>query len=110
MSTTSSGGDDVDTSLAGGGFSPRVAYEQHPAHAFACPPVVAVALAVLGLVAVAIAAGAGDLGSGARIGGAAVAVGVALVGPGFVVVQPNESCVLIIFGRYVGTLDEARLW
>jgi regulator of protease activity HflC (stomatin/prohibitin superfamily) len=27
-----------------------------------------------------------------------------------VVVQPNESRVLILFGRYVGTLTEARLW
>jgi regulator of protease activity HflC (stomatin/prohibitin superfamily) len=33
-----------------------------------------------------------------------------VVGPGFVVVQPNESRVLILFGRYVGTLIEARLW
>jgi regulator of protease activity HflC (stomatin/prohibitin superfamily) len=108
--STTSGKGSVDPSLLAAGFTPRRAYEQRPAHAFACPPALAVALAVLGLAAVVIAAGAGDLGSGARIAAAAVAVGAALIGPGFVVVQPNESCVLIIFGRYVGTLDEARLW
>ena len=30
--------------------------------------------------------------------------------PGFVVVQPNESRVLILFGRYVGTILNAGIW
>jgi SPFH domain / Band 7 family len=93
-----------------GAFLPRRAHEQRPAHAFACPPAVAVALAVLALAAVLIAFGARDLSSGVRIVGAAVTVAAVLVGPGFVVVQPNESRVLILFGRYVGTVTEARLW
>ncbi len=33
-----------------------------------------------------------------------------LIGAGIVVVQPNESRVLILFGRYIGTLTEARSW
>jgi regulator of protease activity HflC (stomatin/prohibitin superfamily) len=71
---------------------------------------VAVALAALGLAGLVIALGAGSLSSGTRIAGGAVAAAVALTGLGFVVVQPNESRVLILFGRYVGTLIDARLW
>jgi regulator of protease activity HflC (stomatin/prohibitin superfamily) len=91
-------------------FSPRQAHEQRPAHAFACPPAAAVAVAVAGLVAALIAFGTGGLASAVRIVAGAVAVAAVLVAPGFVVVQPNESRVLILFGRYVGTLTEARLW
>jgi regulator of protease activity HflC (stomatin/prohibitin superfamily) len=100
----------ADDALGPGAFSPRQAHEQRPAHAFACPPAVAVALAVVALAAVLIAFGVGGLSSGVRIAGGAVAVAAVLVGPGFVVVQPNESRVLILFGRYVGTVTEARLW
>jgi regulator of protease activity HflC (stomatin/prohibitin superfamily) len=63
---------------------------------------------VLGIAAASFAIG-GDT-SASRIAGGAVALAVVLVGPGFVVVQPNESRVLILFGRYVGTLTEPRLW
>jgi regulator of protease activity HflC (stomatin/prohibitin superfamily) len=45
-----------------------------------------------------------------RIAAGVVAAAVVVIGLGFVVVQPNESRVLILFGRYVGTLTEARLW
>jgi regulator of protease activity HflC (stomatin/prohibitin superfamily) len=69
-----------------------------------------VAVAVLGVAAVAIAFGAGQLSSAARIAAGVVVAAVVLVAPGFVVVAPNESRVLILFGRYVGTLSEARLW
>lgn len=100
----------MDDALGAGAVSLRQAHEQRPAHALACPPAVAVAVAVLGLVTVLIALGVGGLSSGLRIAGGALAVAVLLVGPGFVVVQPNESRVLILFGRYVGTLTEARLW
>jgi regulator of protease activity HflC (stomatin/prohibitin superfamily) len=93
-----------------GGFSPRQAHEQRPPEAIACSPVAAVALAVLALAAFLIALGAGGLSSGLRIAGAVVTAAAAVVGAGFVVVQLNESRVLILFGRYVGTLAEARLW
>ena len=86
------------------------AHEQRPAQAFACPAAAAVALAVIGLVAVLIAFGLGSAGTGLRIAAGVVTVAIVLVAPGFVVVQPNESRVLILFGRYVGTLTEARLW
>jgi regulator of protease activity HflC (stomatin/prohibitin superfamily) len=90
--------------------SPDRAHEQRTAAGVACPPAVVVALAVLGLVTVSIAFGAGGPSDGVRIVAGAVTLAIALVGPGFLVVQPNESCVLILFGRYVGTVTEARLW
>jgi len=105
-----SGKDTTDGSLDPRAFSSRQVHEQRPAQAFACPPAGAVALAVVALAAVLIALGAGGLSSGLRIVGGAVTVAAVLVGPGFVVVQPNESRVLILFGRYVGTVIEARLW
>ncbi len=88
---------------------PRV-HEQRPAPAFASPPATAVALAVVGLVAFLLALGVGQLSTGARIAAGVVTLAAVLLAPGFVVVQPNESRVLILFGRYVGTLTEARLW
>lgn len=102
--------DTTDDELSPGAFSRRQAHEQQPAQAFACPPALAVAVAVLALAAVLVAFGVGSLSSGLRIAGGAVTAAVLLIGPGFVVVQPNESRVLILFGRYVGTLTEARLW
>jgi regulator of protease activity HflC (stomatin/prohibitin superfamily) len=100
----------TDDALGPGAFSPRQVHEQQPAQAFACPPAIGVAVAAVGLAALLIALGVGDFGSDVRIAGGVVAVAVALVAPGLVVVQPNESRVLILFGRYVGTLTEARLW
>jgi regulator of protease activity HflC (stomatin/prohibitin superfamily) len=45
----------------------------------------------------------------AIIGGALLVLD-GLLALGFVVVQPNSSRVLILFGRYTGTLTEAGLW
>src|SRR5579863_3510165 len=72
-------------------FAMRHAHVQEPAQAFACPPGVAVAAAAVGLVAVIIGLGAGSLSTGARIAAGVVALAIALIGPGFVVVAPNES-------------------
>jgi regulator of protease activity HflC (stomatin/prohibitin superfamily) len=69
-----------------------------------------VALALLGIAALVIAFGAGGLGSAWRIAGGVAAAAAAVIGVGFVVVQPNESRVLILFGRYIGTLIDAQLW
>ena len=55
-----------------------------------------------------------DAGTGAPrgygIAGAVLVAIAALAAPGFVVVQPNESRVLILFGRYSGTLLSAGIW
>src|ERR1700749_3789976 len=42
--------------------------------------------------------------------GVALIVSAGLLTPGFVVVAPNESVVLILFGRYIGTLRQAGVW
>ena len=102
--------DAADDALELGAFSARGLHEQRPAKAIACPPVLAVAVAVLGFAALLIAFGLFSLASGVRIAAGVIAAAVVVVGPGFVVVQPNESRVLILFGRYVGTVTEARLW
>jgi len=91
-------------------FPSRRVHEHRPAQAIPCPPGVAVGLGAVGLAAIVIALGTGGLGQGVRIPAGAVALAIALLGPGVVVVQPNESRVLILFGRYVGTVVEARLW
>jgi SPFH domain / Band 7 family len=49
-------------------------------------------------------------GTGTRIVGIVLLVIFGVVAGGLVVVQPNESRVLILFGRYVGTVCEAGLW
>ncbi|HTU96206.1 MAG TPA: SPFH domain-containing protein [Solirubrobacteraceae bacterium] len=65
-----------------------------------------VAAAVIGVVL--IVAGSGRAGVVAL--GVAVIVAAALMAPGLVIVAPNESSVLILFGRYIGTLRESGLW
>ena len=93
-----------------GAFSPREPHQQRPATAFAVPPGLAVAAAVVGVIALLLAVGVGGAAAGVRIVAGVVVVATVLVGPGFVVVQPNESRVLILFGQYTGTITEARMW
>jgi regulator of protease activity HflC (stomatin/prohibitin superfamily) len=91
-----------------GTAEPRQPHTEQSARAAVGVPalIAAVAATVVGIVLIAV-------GSGSS---AAVAIGVALIVvvllavPGFVVVQPNESRVLILFGRYIGTLRESGLW
>jgi hypothetical protein len=80
-------------------FEPIVASEQIPARAI--PGVVAAAVAVLALAA---AGACFALGPTTAPIGAALAVLTLLACAGFVVVQPNDSRVLVFFGRYVGSL------
>jgi regulator of protease activity HflC (stomatin/prohibitin superfamily) len=69
-----------------------------------------VALAVLALI---VAGAAIALAGGSTatwiVGGAMVVTGL-LVSPGFFVLQPNASMVLILFGRYRGTEDRDGFW
>jgi regulator of protease activity HflC (stomatin/prohibitin superfamily) len=99
-------GDALET----GPFSARQTQEQRPARALpgSAAAGAALLLLVIGIVLIAV---------GARNGGPAlVAVGIVLavlalvVGAGFVVVQPNESRVLMLLGRYIGTVTESGLW
>jgi regulator of protease activity HflC (stomatin/prohibitin superfamily) len=56
-----------------------------------------------------IVAASGSSGALAGIGIVLIVIA-GLLSPGFVVVAPNESSVLILFGRYIGTLRQAGLW
>ena len=64
------------------------------------------------LVWVAFAVGVGLLfdGDGAVVGGIVLLVIFGVLVGGFVVVQPNEARVLILFGRYNGSITTAGLW
>ena len=92
------------------GVSERRVHEQVAARAVRCPPAVAVVLGLIAIVAAGIAIGGSGYAAGVRVVAGAVAVAIVLAAPGLVVVKPNESRVLILFGRYIGTLTEARLW
>jgi regulator of protease activity HflC (stomatin/prohibitin superfamily) len=82
---------------------------QRPARPVPGAPAVATAVIGLGGGSVLIAVGGSDkpLLPGLGIG---LIVLVALLWAGFTVVQPNESKVLIVFGRYTGTVLEPGLW
>jgi regulator of protease activity HflC (stomatin/prohibitin superfamily) len=79
---------------------------QQPARALPGAPAAAVAL--IGIAGAAALIGTGT--SAPRVIGIVLAVLVVLFAPGLTVVQPNESKVLIVFGRYTGTVLESGLW
>jgi regulator of protease activity HflC (stomatin/prohibitin superfamily) len=81
--------------------------EQRPAHVLpGLPPAIAaVALVILGVL-IAIVGGS----AATWIVGAVLVAIAALAAPGFFVLQPNASMVLILFGRYQGTEDRDGLW
>ncbi|HEX3976941.1 MAG TPA: SPFH domain-containing protein [Solirubrobacteraceae bacterium] len=83
--------------------------EQPARGATGVPALIAV---VTGIAAgiVLIVVGSGDAAPALEILGIALVVVLALLTPGFVVVAPNEACVLILLGRYIGTLTQSGLW
>lgn len=91
-------------------LAPERAHEQLPAPVLACPAAVSVVVGVLGVAAAAIAFGVGGWGAAERIIAGVVAVACLLTGLGLIVVRPNEARVLVLFGRYTGTIAEAGLW
>jgi regulator of protease activity HflC (stomatin/prohibitin superfamily) len=102
--------DDVGDAIERGVAPPREAHEQRPARVVAGAPAVTATLAATTVAVALIAVGAGASIVPLTIAGAVLAVGTVFCLRGFVVVSPNESCVLILFGRYVGTVTEAGLW
>lgn len=101
--------DDVDHAPAPGTSSSSQAHEQRPAQAFVGLPALVVVVAVVVLVVVLIVIGAGGTSALVKIG-IALALADILFAVGLIVVQPNESRVLILFGRYAGTVTEAGIW
>ena len=85
-------------------------HAQQPARALAGATSVpaSIGIAIVGLV-VLIAGLVGSSAAPAIIGGIVLLVDAGLLF-GFVVVQPNSSRVLILFGRYVGTITDPGLW
>jgi regulator of protease activity HflC (stomatin/prohibitin superfamily) len=83
-------------------LAPRQTHSQRPARAVPGAPAAAVALVAIaaGIVLLFVAVAAGVV----------VLVLAAIACMGFVIVQPNESSVLILFGRYIGTLVEPGPW
>ena len=90
--------------------SARRVHEQRRARAVAGATAVA-GFGMLGIVGLVLLIG-GLVGSSAApvIAGGIVIVLVGLLLGGFVVVQPNSSRVLVLFGRYIGTISDPGLW
>jgi regulator of protease activity HflC (stomatin/prohibitin superfamily) len=88
----------------------RRVHQQQPARAVAGATAVAAAV-MLGIVGLVLLIGglAGNSAAPAIAGGVVVLLDLLLMA-GFVVIQPNSSRVLILFGRYIGTITEAGLW
>lgn len=84
-------------------------HSEHAARAAAGVPALIAAAVVLILGVALIVVGSGS-STALMVVGVALVVVVALAAPGFVVVQPNDSCVVILFGRYIGTVREAGMW
>ena len=105
MSTPS---DPVQREAAATG-GPRSAHDERPARAVVGVPALIgwIVAVVVGIVLV--IAGSGNSGVASGVGIVVLVIAV-LLAPGFVVVQPNDSCVVILFGRYVGTVRDAGMW
>jgi regulator of protease activity HflC (stomatin/prohibitin superfamily) len=86
------------------------AHLQRPARAFRGGPAAIAVAAVLVLGAALIALGVGDRGAHLIVVGGWLCAVAFVLTRGFVVVRPNEGRVLMLFGRYVGTVSEAGLW
>ena len=89
-------------------FEPREASAQHPARTVRGRAPVAAAVLAVAVVGVALL-GVGATGDAAALAvlGALVLATAAIASAGFIVVAPNESKVLILLGRYVGTVTTA---
>src|ERR1700684_1683689 len=85
----------------------RQSYEQRPGWVIPGLPTMAGALAATALgIVLTIVAGSSHNGALGGFGVVGV-VGASLSFGGLFVVQPNESRVLILFGRYIGSVTEA---
>jgi regulator of protease activity HflC (stomatin/prohibitin superfamily) len=90
--------------------SSRHAHEQRPAWTISGLPAAVGVVAATALAVALIVTGRSSHSTPLKVVGIVLLV---LAGPlfgGFFVVQPNESRVLILFGRYIGTVIEAGWW
>jgi len=89
--------------------SPSEPHEQRPADAVSGALAAAIAVAAVVVAAALIVVGVSVPITALTIAGAALVAIVHLLACGFVVVKPNESRVLILFGSYAGTVITAGL-
>jgi regulator of protease activity HflC (stomatin/prohibitin superfamily) len=94
---------------ATGRAEPRGPHAEQVAGAVVGVPALIAAVAAVVVGGVLITVGSGS-STAVVIVGVVLIVVVVLLAPGFVVVAPNESSVLILFGRYIGTVRESGLW
>jgi regulator of protease activity HflC (stomatin/prohibitin superfamily) len=83
---------------------------QKPASTVAGPLAVIGAGAVLALGVAGVIAGIGNDDAALTIAGVVALCVFAVLAAGFVAVEPNDSRVLILFGRYTGTVLDPGLW
>jgi regulator of protease activity HflC (stomatin/prohibitin superfamily) len=88
----------------------RRTHDQHPARVLAGLPAAAGILALTAIAVVLIVIGLADHGAALTTVGVVVLVLSGLLWRGLFVVSPNESRVLILFGRYTGTVTDAGWW
>ncbi len=98
-----------DTDRDGSGL-PRRAHNQQPARAVSGGPAAGAAVVAFAVGVGLLAGGLAANTSALTVVGVIILAVVALLLKGFVVVQPNSSRVLILFGRYVGTVTDPGLW
>ncbi|MGH2872674.1 MAG: SPFH domain-containing protein [Solirubrobacteraceae bacterium] len=100
----------VDEAIETGAPVTGAAHPQQPARTLRGAPAAAVALAGLIAGAALLAAGVAGGSTGLEVVGIVLLVVVIPTFAGFVIIAPNQASVLILFGRYAGTVAEAGLW
>jgi regulator of protease activity HflC (stomatin/prohibitin superfamily) len=91
-------------------FSPKQVHTQQEGHAIRGGPAATLSLASLAIGVALLVAGLSSKQSALSAIGLVTLVLTLLLSRGFIVVQPNESKVLILFGRYAGTVTDPGLW
>jgi hypothetical protein len=86
------------------------AHVQRPAWVIPGPPTMAAVIAALALGIGLTAVGGGDHTRGLEVVGIVLIVLAAVLFGGFFVVQPNQARVLVLFGRYNGSVIHAGWW
>ncbi len=91
-------------------FAPRRAHSQRAATCIPGRLAMPLELALLAAAVALIATGVSGHVHGLTRAGIVLAAIALVASQGFVVVRPNEARVLVLFGRYIGTLLEPGLW
>jgi regulator of protease activity HflC (stomatin/prohibitin superfamily) len=91
-------------------FSPPQVHAQRPGRCLGGAPAAGIGLALFAAAAGLLAAGIGATIVPLDVAAVVVLLAAVVFFAGFIVVQPNESRVLILFGAYEGTVTDPGLW